>query len=74
MNHLPLPEMITLAEEGKLNRKFTKLKHQLPICISCLFGTAHCKPWPFKGSHGSIQKETDDAPGKCMSMDHLVSV
>jgi hypothetical protein len=27
INHLLLPGMITLAEKGKLNQKFTKLKH-----------------------------------------------
>jgi hypothetical protein len=44
MNHLPLPAIITLAEKGKLNRKFAKLKHRLPVCMSCIFGMAHCKP------------------------------
>jgi hypothetical protein len=53
-NHLPLPAMITLAEKGKLNWKFTKLKHPLPICISCFIGTAYHKPWQFKDPHGSI--------------------
>jgi hypothetical protein len=54
MNHLPLPAMITLAENNKINRKFAKLKHRLPICMSCIFGTSHCKPWRTKGAHGSI--------------------
>jgi hypothetical protein len=27
MNHFPLPAMITLAENNKINRKFVKLKH-----------------------------------------------
>jgi hypothetical protein len=73
INHLPLPAMITLAEKGKFNKRLEKLKNWLPICMSCIFGTAHCKPWQCKGSHGAIQKEFDDAPGKCVSMDHLVS-
>ena len=54
MNHLPLPAMITLAENNKINRKFVKLKHRLPICMSCIFGTSHCKPWRTKGAHGLI--------------------
>ena len=41
--------------------------------MSCIFGTAHCKPWRSKGSKGLIQKESDNAPGKCVSMDQLVS-
>ena len=73
MNHLPLPAMITLAEKGKLNRKFAKIKHRLPVCMSCMFGTAHHKPWRSKGEKGSIRKETDDAPGKCVSIDQMIS-
>ena len=41
--------------------------------MSCIFGMAHCKPWRSKGSKGSIRKESDNAPGKCVSMDQLVS-
>ena len=73
MNHLPLPAMITLAEKGKLNRKFVKLKHRLPVCMSCMFGTAHRKPWHSKGEKGSIRKPTDNAPGKCVSIDQMIS-
>ena len=53
MNHLPLLALITLAEKGKINRKFVKLKDCLPTCMSCIFGQ-HCKPWHSKGSCGSI--------------------
>jgi hypothetical protein len=54
LNHLPLLAMIMLAEKGKIKKKFAKLKHRLPICMSCIFGMAHHKPWRFKGSKGSI--------------------
>ncbi len=73
LSHLPLPAMIVLAEKGRIKKKFAKLKHRLPVCMSCIFGTAHCKPWHSEGSKGSIQKEGDNAPGKCVSMDQLVS-
>jgi hypothetical protein len=73
LNHLPLPAMITLAEKGKLNKKFVRLKHMLSVCMSCLFGTCHCKPWHSNGLKGLIRKETDNAPGKCVSMDQMVS-
>jgi hypothetical protein len=73
MNHLALPAMITLAEKGQLNRKFIKLKYRLPVCMSCIFGTAHCKPCHLRGAKGSIQKEEDDSPGKCVSIDHMIS-
>jgi hypothetical protein len=73
LNHLPLLAMITLAEMGKLNKKFVRLKHRLLVCMSCLFGTYHRKPWRSKGLKGLIRKETDNAPGKCVSMDQMVS-
>jgi hypothetical protein len=73
MNHLPLPAMITLAEKEQLNRKFIKLKYRIPVCMSCIFGRVHHKPWCSKGAKGSIQKEEDDAPGKCISINHMVS-
>ncbi len=73
MNHLPLPALITLAEKEKNDKKFAKLKDCLPTCMSCIFGQAHRKPWQSKGSSGSICKETDNAPEKCVSMDQLVS-
>jgi hypothetical protein len=41
--------------------------------MSCILGTAHCKPWHSKGVKGSIQKEEDDAPGKCVCIDHMIS-
>ncbi len=41
--------------------------------MSCIFGTAHCKPWQYKGLCGAIRKETDNAPGECVSMNQLVS-
>ena len=41
INH---PAMIKLAEKGRLNRKFAKLKHRLLVCMSCMFDTAHCQP------------------------------
>ena len=72
-NHLPLPAMITLAKKRKLNKKFVRLKQRLPVFMSCMFGTCHHKPWRSKGSKGLIKKEPDDAPGKCVSMDQMVS-
>ena len=56
LSHLPLPAMIVLAEKGRIKKKFAKLKHQLPVCMSCIFGTAHCKPWPSKGSKEQYEK------------------
>jgi hypothetical protein len=73
MNHLPLPVMNTLAEKGKLNKKFAKLKHRLPVCMSCIFGMAHHKPRCSKGEKGLIRKHDDNAPGKCVSIYQMIS-
>jgi hypothetical protein len=40
--------------------------------MSCIFGTSQ-KPWHTKGSHGSICKESNDAPRKYVSMGQIVS-
>ena len=48
MNHLPLPAMISLAEKGRLNRKFAKLKDRLPMCMSCIFWTSSSQTLAFK--------------------------
>ena len=57
LNHLPFPAMIVLSEKGRIKKKFAKLKHRLPVCRRS------------KGSKGSIQKESDNAPGICVSTD-----
>ena len=46
----------------------------LPICASCLFGTAHKRPWRTKSKISyPIQKESDMSPGARASTDQLVS-
>ena len=73
MNHTPFAEMMRLAEAGEIPKKFLKLKGRLPVCISCAFGKAHRKLWQSKGKPGSIRKDDDNIPGKCVSVDHLPS-
>lgn len=70
MNH-SFPAMIVLAEKGKIKAKYSKLKHRLPMCMYCIFGKAHHKPWHIKGSESSIRKESSNAPGKYVSLDQL---
>ena len=45
----------------------------LPVCMSCMFGTTHRKPWRSKGEKEPIRKPTDNAPGKCVSIDQMIS-
>ena len=73
MNHLPFPSLIKLAEAGVIPKKLAKLKNRLPVCMSCMFGTAHKRPWRTKGKPGTIRKDDEDAPGKCVSIDQMVS-
>ena len=77
LNHLPFPSMIKLAEIGKIPKKLAKLKNRLPVCMSCVFGRAHKRPWRFKGKKGStsskIRNDNEVAPGDCVSLDQMVS-
>ena len=41
MNHLPLPAMIKLAENGNIDKSFAELKNRQPVCMSCVFGRSH---------------------------------
>jgi len=38
-----------------------------------MFGTAHHKPWRSQGEKGLIRKPTNNAPGKCVSIDQMIS-
>ncbi len=41
--------------------------------MPCIFGTAHCKPWRSKGEKGLIRKHDDDAPGKIVTINQMIS-
>jgi hypothetical protein len=46
--HLPFPKLIAMAEAGEISRHLASLKGRCPICVACLFGTAHKCPWHSK--------------------------
>ena len=48
LHHLPWPKLITMAEAGEIPRRLASLKGHCPICVACLFGTAHKHPWHSK--------------------------
>ena len=50
LNHLPFTIMLQLAKMNILPRRLLKLRNDLPPCIFCLFGKAHCWPWRQKSS------------------------
>ena len=75
--HLPFTVMFRLVKHGFLPKKFQKLKNQAPPCVSCLFGTAHRKPWRFKktkdGHTSSLRGDDISNPGDTIGVDQLIS-
>ena len=58
----------------KIPNCLAALKGRCPICVACLFGQAHKRPWRSKSKQKHpIRKPTDDAPGKKASLDLMVS-
>ena len=64
-----------MAEQGKIPRRLRHLKNRPPFCASCAFGKARKRPRLTKKSSNSssIRKPEHNIPGKCVSVDHLVS-
>ena len=74
LHHTPFPKLIVMAEKGELPKRLASLKGRCPLCVACLFGQAHKRPWRSKSKQKHpIRKSTDNAPGKCVSMDQMVS-
>jgi hypothetical protein len=74
LHHLHFPKLIVMAKNGEIPCRLATLKGRCPICLPCLFGMAHKRPWRSKSKQThSIQKKSDNHPGARVSMDHLVS-
>ena len=74
LHHTPFPKLIVMAQQGIIPKRLASLKGRCPLCVACLFGQAHKRPWRSKSKQKHpIRKSTDDAPGKRASMDQLVS-
>ena len=74
LHHLPFPKLIELAEREKIPKRLATLKGRTPVCVACIFGTAHKKPWRTKSKkYNPIRRPEDNAPGKRISTDQLVS-
>ncbi len=74
LHHEPFPKLIILAEKCEIPKRLASLKGRCPICIPCLFGKAHKRPWHLKSKElHPIRKASDNHPGACTSMNHLVS-
>eukprot|EP00956_Cyclotella_meneghiniana_P001276 scaffold1377_cov23-Cyclotella_meneghiniana.AAC.1 len=72
--HIPFRRMFMLAEKGFLPKILLQCKDNVPKCVACEFGTAHRRPWQFKGKQsGSIRKEKQVKSGDGQSIDQIVS-
>ncbi len=66
--------LLLWRKKAKIPKRLASLKGQCPICIPCLFGKAHERPWHSKSKESHpIQKKSDNYPGARASMDYLVS-
>ena len=64
LHHKPFLKLIVLAEKHEIPKRLALLKGGCPICIPCLFGQAHKRPWRSKSKQlHPIRKKSDDHPG-----------
>jgi len=72
--HLPFGRIFKMCELGYLPHRLLACKKSPPVCIACQFGTAHRRPWRFKGKKsGSIRRSKEKNPGDGTSVDQIVS-
>ena len=75
--HLPFTVMFRLVNLGFLPKKSQKLNNKAPPCVSCLFGTAHRKPWRFKktkyGHTYTLRGDDISGPGNTVGVNQLIS-
>lgn len=72
--HLPFNRLFQLAQRGILPKYLLEAQDKPPLCIACQFGTAHRRPWRFKGKkQGSIRRKEHKEPGDGTSIDQIVS-
>ena len=73
LHHLPFLKLIELTERGEIPKKLATLNVRTPVCVACIFGTAHRKPRRTKfKKYSPIQRSGDNEPGKMISIDQLV--
>ena len=62
-----------LAEKGHLPKRLLDCKGKLPLCVTCQFGAAHCRPrHSKKDGSGSICHPEHVKPGDGVLMDQVV--
>ena len=77
LNYLQFMIMLRLSNMSFFPRRFLKSRNDLPPCVSCLFGQAHCRPWRHKSSTTSTDSVLRSAditkPGQRVGTDQIVS-
>ena len=48
LNHLNMRTMMKLAKKNILPKKYIELEKDLSVCMSCILGQAHKRPWRHK--------------------------
>ena len=72
LKHLPISYMRKLAENNVIPKKLAKVKP--PICVACLNGKQHRRPWKGRGKNDkSLRRAHHNFPGAQTSTDQMVS-
>ena len=65
-------DMEEVAKQGVIPSHLADIKP--PLCVPCMMGKQHKKPWRSKGrTTGSIRKDSDSFPGARTSVDQMIS-
>ena len=73
LGHLLFVDMFTLAENGRLLKKYLQLKGRQFFCPSCDFAKAKRRNWRDCGAPGSLRSATQVNPGDCTSINQVIS-
>ena len=63
-----------IINKGEIPKRLGTLKGNTPICVTCIFGQAHKRPWHTKANiTHHIRKNSDSEPGKQVLINQIVS-
>ena len=64
--------MFRISKFGVLTSRFLNLRYDVPICESCMFGTAIIRQFIIKVNKScSVKKETENKPKSGVSVDQI---
>jgi hypothetical protein len=72
LGHISFQKIRQMAKDGLVPKKF--LKCRIPMCASCMYGSATKRPWRTKQPINQIQHRRNIiGPGDCISVDQFES-